>query len=214
MGSSVSKNKITSQDRAILDLKLQRDKLKKYQKGINAVLEKEVQAARTALGQGNKKKALLALKKKKYQEQLLEKTDQQLLNLEELTQSIEYAIVEKEIMEGLKNGNSVLKEIHKEMSLEAVEKLMDDTADAIAYQNEIEELLSGKISDEDEEEILQELESLQQQELDAQLPSIPNKPIPDAERNKVGDLPEVPTHTPEEQVPVKQKTGEREAMLA
>ena len=39
------------------------------------------------------------------------------------------------MLDGLKNGNSVLKEIHKEMSLEAVEKLMDDTADAIAYQN-------------------------------------------------------------------------------
>jgi hypothetical protein len=38
-------------------------------------------------------------------------------------------------MEGLKNGNDILKEIHKETSVEAVEKLMDDTAEAIAYQN-------------------------------------------------------------------------------
>jgi charged multivesicular body protein 6 len=43
-----------------------------------------VEAAKFALTQGNKKKALLALKKKKYQVQLLEKTDQQLMNLEEL----------------------------------------------------------------------------------------------------------------------------------
>ncbi|KAI9479624.1 Snf7 family [Zychaea mexicana] len=212
MGSSVSKNKITSRDRAILDLKLQRDKLKKYQKGINAVLEKEVQVARTALSQGNKKKALLALKKKKYQEQLLEKTDQQLVNLEELTQSIEYAVVEKQVLDGLKNGNSVLKEIHKEMSLEAVERLMDDTADAIAYQNEIDEMLSGQITSEDEEEILQELESLQQQELEAQLPEIPDKPIPGTERKEEDNLPKVPTHTPKEQEKVKQKSGE--AMLA
>jgi hypothetical protein len=28
-----------------------------------------------------------------------------------------------------------LKEIHKEMSVEAVQKLMDDTVDAIEYQN-------------------------------------------------------------------------------
>lgn len=51
---------------------------------INIVLDKEVQAARNALRQNDKKRALLALKKKKYQEQLLEKTEQQLLNLEEL----------------------------------------------------------------------------------------------------------------------------------
>jgi hypothetical protein len=35
----------------------------------------------------------------------------------------------------LKKGNDVLNEIHKETSVEAVEKLMDDTAEAIAYQN-------------------------------------------------------------------------------
>ncbi|PHZ09110.1 uncharacterized protein RHIMIDRAFT_263930 [Rhizopus microsporus ATCC 52813] len=84
MGVGSSKHKITSQDKAILDLKVQRDKLKKYQKNLNVVIEKEIAAAKLALSQGNKKKALLALKKKKYQEQLLEKTDQQLLNLEEL----------------------------------------------------------------------------------------------------------------------------------
>ena len=44
-------------------------------------------------------------------------------------------MVEKELLEGLKQGNDVLKEIHKETSVEAVEKLMDDTAEAIAYQN-------------------------------------------------------------------------------
>jgi hypothetical protein len=42
--------------------------------------------------------------------------------------------VEKDIIFGLQQGSTVLKEINKEMSLESVEKLMDDTADAIAYQ--------------------------------------------------------------------------------
>jgi charged multivesicular body protein 6 len=44
-------------------------------------------------------------------------------------------LVEKDVVFGLQQGNKVLKEIHKEMSLEAVEKLMQDTSDAIAYQN-------------------------------------------------------------------------------
>jgi hypothetical protein len=43
-------------------------------------------------------------------------------------------LVEKDVIFGLQQGSAVLKEINKEMSLEAVEKLMDDTADAIAYQ--------------------------------------------------------------------------------
>jgi len=87
MGSSSSKpksKKITSQDKAILDLKIQRDKLNQYQKKIQAVLDREYEIAKINLKKGDKKKALLALKKKKYQEQLIEKIDTQLLNLEEL----------------------------------------------------------------------------------------------------------------------------------
>lgn len=38
-------------------------------------------------------------------------------------------------MEGLKKGNAVLGDLQREMSLDEVEKLMSDTAEAIAYQN-------------------------------------------------------------------------------
>ncbi|CAO3581409.1 unnamed protein product [Absidia cylindrospora] len=192
MGAGASKNKITSQDQAVLDLKIQRDKLKQYQKKVNVVIDKEVQAAKLALTQGNKKKALLALKKKKYQEQLLEKTEQQLMNLEDLTQSIEYAVVEKQVLEGLKNGNTVLKEIHKEMSLEDVERFMDHTADAIAYQNQIDTILSEQMSPEDEQEIMDELHQLQMAELDANLPAVHENDLPVTEPS----LPDVPTHVP------------------
>ncbi|CAG8670948.1 12137_t:CDS:2, partial [Dentiscutata heterogama] len=133
MGSKTSK--ITSQDQAILDLKIQRDKLKQYQKKLQVISDKETEIAKKALHNGNKRGALLALKKKRYQEQLLKKTDTQLLNLEELTQTIEFALVEKDVLSGLELGNNILNEIHKEMSIEKVEKLMEDTADAIAYQN-------------------------------------------------------------------------------
>ena len=37
-------------------------------------------------------------------------------------------------MHGLKQGNEVLKEIHKEMNVESVEKLLEETAEAQAYQ--------------------------------------------------------------------------------
>ncbi|KAL9551951.1 hypothetical protein MBANPS3_004001 [Mucor bainieri] len=214
MGAGASKNKVTSQDRAVLDLKVQRDKLKRYQKNLNVVIEKEVEAAKLALQQGNKQKALLALKKKKYQVQLLEKTDQQLMNLEELTHSIEYALVEKQILEGLKHGNDVLNEIHKETSVEAVEKLMDDTADAIAYQNEIDEMLSGLISAEDEEEIMKELDDLREQELNAELPSVPSNKLPQAVPDQI---PDVPTHIPSSKTEDKQAAKpakEKQAMLA
>ncbi|OMJ22593.1 Charged multivesicular body protein 6, partial [Smittium culicis] len=75
MGSASSKTKITAQDKAILDIKSQRDKLQQYQKRILKVTEREKQIAAECLEAGNREKALLALRKKKYQEQLIAKTN-------------------------------------------------------------------------------------------------------------------------------------------
>lgn len=38
------------------------------------------------------------------------------------------------MLHGLKQGNEVLKEIHKEMNLETVEKLLGETQEAREYQ--------------------------------------------------------------------------------
>ncbi len=87
------------------------------------------------LAKGDKKRALLALRRKKYQESLLEKTDAQLEQLEKLTSNVEFAQIQKSVVFGLQQGTKVLKEIHQEMGgIEQVEKLMGETADAIAYQ--------------------------------------------------------------------------------
>lgn len=38
------------------------------------------------------------------------------------------------MLHGLQQGNEALKEIHKEMNLESVEKLLEETAEAREYQ--------------------------------------------------------------------------------
>jgi replication fork clamp-binding protein CrfC len=48
--------------------------------------------------------------------------------------TIEFSLVEVSVMHGLKSGNEVLKEIHKELNIESVEKLLDETREAQAYQ--------------------------------------------------------------------------------
>jgi hypothetical protein len=42
--------------------------------------------------------------------------------------------VEVSVLHGLKQGNDVLKEIHKQMNLGSVEKLLEETAEAREYQ--------------------------------------------------------------------------------
>lgn len=121
--------------RAILDLKNQRDTLHRYQKRISHLTALETTAAKTCLAAGNKKRALLALRRKKYQESLLEQTDKQLEQLEKLTSSVEFALVQKDVVFGLRQGTEVLKEIQREMGgIEEVEKLVGEGEEARAYQ--------------------------------------------------------------------------------
>uniref|UniRef100_A0A4W5P6X1 Charged multivesicular body protein 6a n=1 Tax=Hucho hucho TaxID=62062 RepID=A0A4W5P6X1_9TELE len=77
-------SRVTEQDRAILQLKQQRDKLKHYQKRVTLQLEKERSLAKQLLKDGKKEKALVLLKKKRYQDQLLDKTENQISNLERM----------------------------------------------------------------------------------------------------------------------------------
>ncbi|KAF9164754.1 Vacuolar protein sorting-associated protein 20 [Actinomortierella ambigua] len=185
MGSSTSKAaKITAHDRAILDLKVQRDKLKQYQKRLESVVSKELELAKRQLASGEKKKALLALRRKKFQEGLLEKATMQMANLDELTYSIEHAMMEKQVFEGLQAGNQVLKELNKEMSLADVEKLMDETHEAIAYQEEIDELLGTRLSVAEAEEIERELDELAAAEIREAMPGVPSASAAEWERQQ------------------------------
>ncbi|KAI8898743.1 Snf7-domain-containing protein [Globomyces pollinis-pini] len=217
MGNLVSKSpKVSSKDKAILELKVQRDKLKQYEKKasrnpeishIQIVIEKELAVAKQQLQLKNHHAARLALTKKKYQESLLEKTGNQLLTIEQLTGTIEYALVEQDIINRLDMGNKVLEKIHQEMSIEKVEKIMDDTADGIAYQNEIQEIMSRELSEEDEEEIMAQLDALVQEEMENDIKILPTVPKGDAVENHAIDskFPNVPVKEPEISIKTKEK---------
>jgi len=125
-------------------MKNQRDKLHQYQRRITVLTSRETEIAKEMLAKGDKPRALLALRRKRYQESLLTKTDVQLEQLEKLTSSVEFAQVQKDVVFGLQQGTKVLQEIHKEMGgIEHVEKLMGETADAVAYQQVSLNLWSG-----------------------------------------------------------------------
>ncbi|XP_028413186.1 charged multivesicular body protein 6-like isoform X2 [Dendronephthya gigantea] len=209
MGGLFSKKKpekesrITEQDKAILALKQQRDKLKQYQKKIQLNLEKERQVAKDLLKNGKKDKAMSLLKKKRVQERLLSETDGQLDNLEQMVQDIEFAQIQSQVVEGLKVGNECLDKMHKLLSIEDVEKIMEDTQEGIEYQREIDELLATNLSEEDEDAVLSELEEITKT---MEMPSVPTQ-----EPVEGITLPDVPTAEPEK---VKTKEKEREMVPA
>ncbi|XP_021719692.1 vacuolar protein sorting-associated protein 20 homolog 2-like [Chenopodium quinoa] len=189
----VKKPKITEVDRAILSLKTQRRKLGQYQQQLEAVIEAEKQAARDLIREKKKDRALLALKKKKVQEELLQKVDAWLINVEQQLADIELSSKQKAVFESLQAGNNAMKAIQSELNLDDVQKLMDDTEEARAYQDEIHAILGEKLSADDEEEVLAEFDNLEAMLTVQDLPEVPTT-VPEEEEKL--DLPDVPTKAP------------------
>ncbi|KAG7539103.1 Snf7 family [Arabidopsis suecica] len=189
----VKKPQITEVDRAILSLKTQRRKLGQYQQKLEKVIEAEKQAARDLIREKRKDRALLALRKKRTQEELLKQVDQWVINVEQQLADIELTSKQKAVFESLKQGNSAIKAIQSELDLDDVQKLMDDTADAKAYQDELNAILGEKLSAEDEEDVLAEFDNLESQLIVDEMPEVPTK---ESEESDKLDLPDVPTKTP------------------
>ena len=196
---------MTEKDKAALQVKRQRDRLIKYEKEMQKKIDRETEICKQLLKQKKRDKAKLALRKKKYQQNLLEKARNQLLNIEELIENVEAAQMQQEVFAAMQTGTELLQQINSEMSIEEVEQLMDDTAEAIAYQEELNQLLSGQLNDIDEADCLKELEQLEAMEADEigmEMPNVPNKPIgKDVDNNKE----EIVEEEEEEEEPQKEK---------
>ncbi|KAG4303350.1 hypothetical protein PCANB_000318 [Pneumocystis canis] len=158
MGISYSK-RVTKRDYIMLELKLQRDKLYRYQKNTEILTLNTKEAVKKSFEQGNKQKCLYLLKRKKHYQELFEKACAHIETVENLISTIEFALIEEDIICILRQSSYLLKEIHKGMSLESVSKLMDQTKDSIICQNDISLALSN--TSEDKEDFLKELEELQ-----------------------------------------------------
>ncbi|KAF7595759.1 Vacuolar protein sorting-associated protein 20 [Aspergillus hancockii] len=186
MGNTSSSNKISAQDRAILDLKTQRDKLRQYRKRLSALTDRETEIAKECLVQDDRKRALLALRRKKYQESLLIKSEKELDQLEQLINQVQFSLVQKDVLFGLQQGTQVLQALNKEMGgIEGVEKLMGETEEARAYQEEISQMLAGNLSNQDEDEVENELAALQQEAQGLRrLPNAPKSTLPDTLHTK------------------------------
>ncbi|CAH0723267.1 unnamed protein product, partial [Brenthis ino] len=193
MGGLFSKSKkpvsrVTEQDKAILQLKQQRDKLKQYQKKIELNLEKDRQLAKKLLAEDKRDRAKLLLKKKRYQENLLQNADLQLEKLEQLTHDLEFVQIEVQVLDGLKTGNTALKNIHDILNIDEIEKILDETKEGIEKQKEIDDLISGQLTVEDDEAIEAELEAIL--DVKDQLPDVPNDKLPDLVEEKEPERPQ------------------------
>ncbi|UXI15926.1 H/ACA ribonucleoprotein complex non-core subunit NAF1 [Sarcoptes scabiei] len=169
---------VTSMDKAVLQIKQQRDKVRKYQKRLTVQIQNEVEIIKKLSQQGNKQKALLLLKKKKFTEKMLEKTDRELMTIENLIMDIEYKNVEQNVLKGIEVGNEALKQLNSLFNIDKIEALLEETEEGIQKQKEINELITGvKEIDEiamDDDELNEELENILDDQT-IELPEVPSE---------------------------------------
>lgn len=204
MGQQLSAPKITAQDRAIFQLKQQRDKLQQYQKRLIIVSDKQQILARQAIRDQQQDKAKFYLKLKKQQESTIANTYSQLDNLEGLIGTIEFKLIEKDVIYGLQQGNQVLTKLNNDISIEKVDKLLDDIEDETVKVDEISDMLAG-LNNKQESEVDEEFDKLneeingkkeKEQEKPVKLPDTPHTvPLPDAPNNEI----ELPTKQEEQE---------------
>jgi charged multivesicular body protein 6 len=113
--------------------------------------------------------------------------------LEKLTADLEFAQVQQKVLEGLKVGSEALKKVHEILTIDEVERIMDETREGIDKQREIDEIISGALSDTDEDEVAAELEALigakedekVEEDISDKLPDVPTEePVPEKRRKE------------------------------
>ncbi|KAK6198158.1 Snf7-domain-containing protein [Scheffersomyces amazonensis] len=196
--------KITAQDKAIFQLKQQRDKLKQYQKRLTIVIDKQSNLAKQAIKDKQLDRAKFYLRSKKQQQSVIEKTYNQLDNLEGLIGTIEFKLIEKDVLYGLQQGNAVLKKLNNEMSIDKIDKVLDDLQDERVKVDEISDALGmgSGLTNQEEDEVDEELRQLElqvngptKQEIvedklpqvptDKIMPQVPNEPVHDTEEPNI-----------------------------
>ena len=76
----------------------------------------------------------MLLKKKKYTERILNKTDNELFNVENLIMEIEFKEIEQNVLKGIQIGNETLKQLNAVFSIEKIESILEETEVGIQIQ--------------------------------------------------------------------------------
>ena len=165
---------INQEEKALLDCKMTRDKIKTYIKRLerNANLKKE--KAKDALRAKNKDRAKYNLKLSKMYQEQIKTADAQLTMLEEQIANIEQATTQRDAMKVLEKGNEVLKNLQSECNIEKWEKISEDMQDIKDQQDEINQFFRDRNMndvDDDVEEEMNKLMESEKNDIENELPS-------------------------------------------
>lgn len=125
----------------------------------------------------------------------MQNADSQLEAIEKMTSDLEFAVVEVDVLNTLKVGNEALKKVNEIMDIDEIERILDETKEGVEKQQEIDSILSGTLTEEDEDSVLAELDKLMEEEkrdhiefidedIGDQLPEVPQDALPEKAKTK------------------------------
>ncbi|KII64614.1 Charged multivesicular body protein 6 [Thelohanellus kitauei] len=176
---NIFKSKITQKDKAVLELKIQRDKLKRLQTRLEERLSLEKAKALGLYRNNQIERAKFYLKKKIHLERGIHSADEQINVLEKMITDLDFAEIQKKVFDGLKIGNECLKNIMDSIDLELMEEFQDTTEEARLKNEEINKLFASTLTEHDEEELNQELDAMLS-DINTELPTAPKTSLPES----------------------------------
>lgn len=175
--------------------------LEKKERLLQKKIAVEIEKAKDYTKAKNKKAAIQCLKKKRMYEMQIEQLGNFQLRVHDQMIMVEGAKATTDTIDALKTGSAAVKSIHKSLSIDEIEKTMEDVEEQTANMKQIQEALStpvGAAADYDEDELEAELEELE--ELEAAEPedelvhlpaTMPAKPIPTPARQETSSTDDV-----------------------
>ena len=171
----VDQNKI---DQAVLELKVCRDRVKKYQSQMERTQALELEKARQLAQAKKLDMARIVLRQKKMREKYISNAQTHLERIETMITNIETKQMEMDVIRNLQQTNDILKQMNDLMPVEEVEQLMDDNAEHAERIREVGNLLAQSMSPEDDQAAEEEYERLCEALLDDEEPAKPPAKAP------------------------------------
>ena len=156
-------NKLDKHEQVIMDCKLCRDKIKSYIKRLEKQEKTKRTQAKEELKNNNRDKAKRLLNQSRIFNEQQKVANGQLEMIQDQVIQIENAQMKKDALAVLEQGNTILKKLNEECSIEKWEKVSDDLNDVKEQQNEISDFLNIRGIDQEtfDSEIDNELANLE-----------------------------------------------------
>lgn len=211
--SSSPQNNVNDKDRAMLDLKRARDKLRRFRSKLDADSEALESKARMLIRNKAQDKAMFVLKLRKYKKKEAENVEGQLSKVLEMIQTINWEEQNTTVLRALQSGTKALNKMHDELPLEQVESILENNEAALERQASITEALRDGLDAQDDEELAEEYASLLRGVEEKEATILPDAPTTKPEVAAL-NLPAAPSTPAVASEAAKEKSGPAMAVAA